>query len=590
MPYSLIGIDIGTYLTKIVEIKPGRQPVLMNTFTFTTPYFKEKETRKSIDEEETLNLIVNKIGLSKLKESLIGIILPSSFIRAEVFSLPQMSIQELNLAAINEAKRGMIPILSPEKAIFDYVLLGKKVVEDIPQLEVLVTRTEKEVIDEKVELFEKWGVLPNLITATPFATVNLLPEDFWKTGENVTFINIGASTVDIFIARERKVRFFRNIAFGVNEIISSVSQVMEISREEASKRLREYGVPSLSDFGAKDRVAIAEEIMRQKYEAAAQGRKIDREVILLELKTALQPHVDRVVTELRRSFIYYREQEKRAGGIEKVLFSGGGSQIKNLVTEITKQIGGACSILEPFQYVKPLRKREIPEEILFQGPSFSPVCGLALTLGVKEKERINFLPLSMKKRKKVGIIRMSIMLAAGFLFFLFLVGYLNLLFTARSLKLSLLEQRARIEGLAPMIDQELRFRNLSKKIRGILTTIDSLEKQSMAWDQILIQLARQVPEEMTLSSLYFQKKKDQPSQWELKLSGFIIADYETAYRILENFKDSLRNSGHFKNISSSTLELEPVTPLAVEGEKVVLTEIKEREFSLTADLEKLTLK
>ena len=585
MPYSLIGIDIGSRLTKVIEIKPGHHSVLMNAVIFATPYSKDKGTAKHIDEEQALSQIVNNIGLNRLRDSQIGITIPSSFIRAEVFILPQMSTQELNLAAINEAKRKMIPVLSPEKAVFDYTLLGRRIVEEISQLEVLVARCEKEEVEKQVGFFEKRGIPLDLIAAAPFAMVNLLPEDSWKAGENLAFVNIGVSTVDIFIARDRKVRFFRNVAFGVNDIISSISQALGVSWESALQRLYEYGVPPLSDFSAKDRVTVAEEIMRQKYEAAAQGRQIGKEIASLELKTVLHPHIERIVTELRRSFIYYKEQEKAEGVVERIFFSGGGSLIKNLVPEISKHVGGICSILNPFQYVKPPQKREIPKEILIQGSSFSVACGLALSLRIKEKERINFLPLPLKKRREMSIFRISTILAAGLSFFLFLVGYVNLFYTAHSIKLSLLEQKARIEGLAPLVDQEIKLRQLSKRIRGILTAIESLERESVPFGQLLIQLAYRVPKELTLNSVHFQKKKDQAGRWEMEMNGFITADYETACRILENFKANLKEANSFKNISSSSLELEPVTPFAVEGKEVVLTEVKKREFNLTADLE-----
>ena len=90
---------------------------------------------------------------------------------------------------------------------------------------------------------------------------NLRSED-----KDVLFVDIGTSSLGIHICREGHLAVTRNIAYGLNDIIRDLSRQFNISDEEAETAVREYGV-SQTILDIKDKVAVAEEIMRQKYEA-----------------------------------------------------------------------------------------------------------------------------------------------------------------------------------------------------------------------------------------------------------------------------------------------------------------------------------
>ncbi|OQX54085.1 MAG: hypothetical protein B5M48_01635 [Candidatus Omnitrophica bacterium 4484_213] len=576
MAQKLIGIDIGERFTKVVEIKGGFHPVLLNADIFATPYFEQKGGKKNIDKKKVLSLITHSIPLKKLSGFLMGIYVPSFSVRAAIFTFPQMPLQELSIAVVSEAREKMLPVVAPGKTVFDYFVLSKKIIEDdnqkqIRQLDVLVARAEKEIVEGRTTLFKKEGILPDLVTALPFTLADLLPADLWKGKENIAFVNIEFSTMDIFFVRERKLRFFHNVNFGIQEVISGISRVMKIPQEQAFRILREY------DILATDRRSDSGE------QSSREGDKFEKD-ILPELKLVFQSYAERVAAELKRSFIYYKQQEKEITRIEKFFFSGEGSIIKNLLIELNKRVGGSLEILNPFQFVKPNPKGKFPPEISEQAPLFASVCALALNLNVPEKERINFLPLSLKKRKKISRFRLFTLLTAGFLFCFFLVVYCNLFFSARSTKFSLAEQKEKIKGLSPLIKQYDEFRKQEQKLENIFSVAAMLEKQAPPCEQILSELAYQISEEITLSSFHIQKKKDKPEQRELKLEGYITANYEDACKILNDFKNTLKKSNYFKNISSSTLDLEPVVPVVTKSEEIILTEVKQREFTLTADL------
>ena len=170
----LIGIDIGSRYTKVVQIEPKAKPCLVNAFFFPTPYStSEPHSRlKPINAEEFFNQIVPHISLKDLQASRIGINIPSSLITVLVINLPKMSKKELDIAVISEAKRKMIPPYQLNHT-FEYLILREIILAKIPRYETLVVRTDKDYIQEVLSIFSVFKeVQPVLITLSPYVTVS----------------------------------------------------------------------------------------------------------------------------------------------------------------------------------------------------------------------------------------------------------------------------------------------------------------------------------------------------------------------------------------------------------------------------------
>ena len=594
MPKDYVGIDIGSQYTKILRLVLEPVPSIIQAFTFPTPYGSSLSApTDKIDEEQFIKSLEDTIGLGILRNSKVGLCIPSSSINAMYFSLPKMKKRELKVASLSEARRKMIPPTVAED-VFDYTPLEERGKSKIPKSEVFVARANSNIIKDRVALFRKIGVIPSLITITPIALLKSFYKETFSGEEDVTFVDIGVSSIDIAIAYKGQIRFFRSVSNACKDIISGIASGLGVSMEEAEHILKQYGVPEIA-FDIKDRVSIAEEIMRQKYERPERP-EVSEGINMLELRLLLQPHLERIINELRRSFIYYKEQ---TGGerVERILFSGGGSLIKNLVPALAKQIGGKCEATNIARNIHLPVDKEAADNLLKTSSLYACAFGLALGADIKRHEVINFLPPELLQHEQIARIKLYSMVLIVFLSVACALAYLNSLFTVRSLSLSLEEKRAKIENLAPLAKRGQFLKKQALRMHNIAMLAERLTKENLKFEAYLIELTKLLPQEVILTSLDISEttaigageilKKPltaaSDSNLYLKLLGNILSTYEEGLTILDKIKTEMNKSPYFKDATVIFSQPETISP-QVEEEGFPLTARKMREFRLEAQL------
>ena len=590
MPKDRIGIDIGSQYTKIVRISLEPTPSVISAFVFPTPYSSSYGTTgEKMNEESLIKSLDETIGLSVLRSSKVGIGIPSYFINAMYFSMPRMKRQEMKVASVNEARRKMIPPTGAED-IFGYIPLEEREKNKVPKSEVFVARANSTVIKERVALFKKIGVIPALITITPLALLKALFKEPFNGDEDVTFVNIGSISIDIAIAHHGQVRFFRSVSNACRDIITSISSSLGISQEKAEEVLKTHGVPEIP-FDIKDRVAIAEEIMRQKYETP-QGEQDTGDVNLLELRLLLQPHLERIINELRRSFIYYKEQ---TGGerVERIFLSGGGSHIKNLVPSLARQIGGKCEVMNILRNMRPPTDEAVAKSLEKNSAIYSYALGLAIGIESKKQEIINFLPSDLAQHEQMARIKLYSTVAVLFAVAICGIGYFNSVFTARSLRMSLEQNKSQLELLAPAVKKGEIIKKRAQRLKAIAEQSLTLKKQNHKFEPLLVELSKILPQEAILTSMDISEgigMQDQAVQKKtfgatsglfLKLTGNIMSTYEEGLQILDKLKTNMQGLPYFKDITAVFSQPETLSPQTEEGD-FTLTAKKMREFRMGA--------
>ena len=583
---TLIGVDIGSRYTKVIEIEQKAKPCLMNAFFFPTPYLATQENagQRRIETKSFFNEITKQIPLNRLQRAKIGINIPDTSIMATSVLLPQMRKKELLSAAIAEARRKMIPVSGPNH-VFDAFLLDERVIAKITRLEVFVVRTEKVYIDDCINIFKKKGIIPSLLSPSCCVIINILPRDISQEETDIALIDIGMASINISIYKKGKLCFFRNAAYGFQDIVNDISKNLGTTTEQGERLIKEKGIPQV-DMNLNDRVAIAEEIMRQKFEADKRASSPDakKSVNLLELRMLCQPHIERIAHELRRSLVYYKEQS--AGRrVERFLFFGGGAQIKNFLPTLSNQIGGNCTALSPFKDMEiTLEKPQFRDEAA-QTPIFATAAGLALGSSVKAKKIINFLPEELKKRQVV-LFRQTLFIILGiFLIFIFIIGFFSEIFVRRSLRIALKEvefEISRIKGIT-VSSEDLKERE--QRISQYSAQIERAIKERLDLRNPLKELSRITPEGISWNTLSITKTQEKTEKYQMTLSARVFADYEQANRLIEEFQRRLESSIYFSDIDIMPLELEEISfELDQTDKDSQLTQSRLRDFTLTAQV------
>lgn len=580
MMATFIGIDIGSCYTKVVELDCAANPVLLNHILFPTPYHPQARPElRQIDAQSFWQAVTKHVPLERIRAAHIATNLPANAVSAITLLLPRLTKNELTLAAHTEARRKMVPASTSEH-IFESSFAGTRIVAKIPRLLVLVVRSEKRFIQQILALFQAINAVPEIISSCGYDLFTMLSAEVLSKKEaDSAFVDISHNSINTSILQEGRLNFFRNTSFGIQDIIQDIAKQLGLPEDAAAKAIKEKGIPEAA-LDLNDRVAAAEEIMRQKYEAGLKSKEPGQkeEINLLELRMLWQTHIDRLLHELRRSLAYYKEQSN-GRRVEYIYFLGGGCQIKNLVNILAKHIGGQWEIVLPFKGIL--------------SPIFTNAASLALGMHLakaRHMEMINFLPRELKKKRAIAARRLillliKIVLISALTLFSMLTFAGNRLITAAIKKVE--AELGKIKDVSDTL-KELNARE--SKIKQVLAQIEELILKRPDFSYALNALPRALPEEILLTSVSIAPgiagTTATGENYRIEIQAELFSDYERAISIIESFRENLEAAAYFRNINIAPLKLEKISPRLPEdpNQEAVLTQPTNRVFSLTADL------
>jgi len=587
---DLLGIDVGTNSVKVVRIEQKGKPVVVDAFSFPTPYDggPAKISHKGIYDN-----IVGCIPLRELRNIEIAINIPSSRTIVLVVELPKMGKKEIEIAAINEARKKMLPTPGPD-SIFEYLLLEEIMAGKIARYEVLIIKTEKSAIEDTLKLFEFFeGVLPALLSPACYTITNILSRgsDLYK--QNSAFVDMGYESIDITVTKKGKLRFYRNIKFGVKDIVNHFASSLGLKPEIVQKMMYENGVPEIS-IDLKDKVKVAEEIMRQKYEASLKG-EAGNEVNLIELRMLWDAEIERLVNEIRRSLIYYSEQT-HGSRVDNVFIMGGGAQIKGVAPILKKSFAG-LDILTPFSHIDINIKGKNKDYFNENQLLFAAAASLALSvpLAQRKKEVIDFLPEEIKKQKVVFQRQLSIIFVLIVIFALAFLAWLKVYMDNNILSGSIskleFESKKSQAVIDTLKDQQSQKQSIDERLKEAQTII----KKRVDMRAALSELRRLMPPEVTLRSFKMGsaapaggpeirgRKPRFARAYHAAIEAFCTADYEQGLKLANALTQALNGGVHFTNAQLVFAPIEAIKPV-FSKEKVALTAAQTRNFTLSVDI------
>ena len=587
---DLLGIDIGTKSVKVIRIEAKARPAVVNAFSFATPY---EGAPAKISHKGIYDNITGHIPLRELRAMEIAINIPSSRTIVLVVELPKMGRKEIEIAAVNEARKKMLPTPGPD-SIFEYLPIDEVMVGKITRYEVLIIKTEKASVEDTLKLFEFFsGVLPSLLSPACYTITNIFPRDSELYKQNSAFVDIGHESIDITVTKKGKLRFYRNIKFGIKDIINHIAASLGLKPEIVEKMVRESGVPEI-DIDLKDKVKVAEEIMRQKYEASLKG-EAGNEVNLIELRMLWDAEIERLVNEIRRSLIYYSEQT-HGSRVDNVFVFGGGAQIKGLAPILKKSFAG-IDVLAPFAHMEINLKAEDKKYFNDNQLSFAAAASLALSVPLvqRKKEAIDFLPEEIKKQKVVFQRQLSIISVAIVIFSLTFLAWLKVYMDNNILSGGISKLDFETKKSQVVIDILKEQQDQKQAIDDRLKEAQTITKKRINMQAALSELKRLMPGEITLKSFKVEtegggrqtdprgRKPRAVRAYHAAIEAFCTADYEHGLKLADSLTQALNASDYFANAQLVFAPIEAIKPVFFKG-KVALTTAQTRNFTLSADI------
>ncbi len=337
---KVLGLDIGSSQTKVVELSPGKTKKLLN-------YGVSKVLPDAIVEGEiidrqavldSIRTLLETKGFTA-KDVVIGLAGRDVIIKRVI--MDRMSEAETRENIKWEAEQ-YVPFDISEVTL-DFYIVNPNFGEN--QQEVILVAAKNELINNLTSLLKDLNLNPVIIDTVAFALQNVYEYNYPPSpDESVGLINVGYGMTVINVVKGGSSLSARDVYYGVNSYINRLQKEIGFNYEDAANAV-------------KGTVPVG----------------VSQDAILGVFET----FVNDLGTQIERSLQFLSS----VSGEEKVArmyLAGGGALIPNLVDYLKRRLNIPIEVLNPFKNVLYDPTIFAPEGVDIYGPILAQAIGLAL--------------------------------------------------------------------------------------------------------------------------------------------------------------------------------------------------------------------
>lgn len=288
----MIGLDIGTYSIKVVELQKKAD-------AFSLINFKVRERLRQESLPSALNRVLEeaKLGSKELNISLSG-----HLALVRLIEIPEISDNELKNAVRFEAERFIS--FNIEDAILDYQIVARN--PGTKKITVLLAAVKKDFVMNYIEMISKAGFTVKAVDIDGIALTNAFLNAYPGKGSETYdkafgLLNIGDAILNVIVVYKGVPFVLRDISGSGRDLSEAISKSLAIDKEEAY-RIKHSPPP-------------------------------DRQEALLDL---LKPTFSRFVRDIELSIGYFENQFSKS--VETVYLSGGSARLFKLKEFISETL------------------------------------------------------------------------------------------------------------------------------------------------------------------------------------------------------------------------------------------------------------
>ena len=337
---KVLGLDIGSSQTKIVELSAGKNKKLLN-FGISKVLPDAIVEGEIIDREAVLDSIRTLIetkGFST-KDVVLGIAGRDVIIKR--ITMDRMSEADTREQIKWEAEQ-YVPFDINEVTL-DFDVVNPNFGEN--QQEVILVAAKNELINNLTSLLKDLNLTPIIIDTTAFSIQHVYEHNYEVVpDEIICLMHIGAGMTVINVIKGGSSLSARDVYYGVNAYISKLQKEVGFNYEDAANAAKGT-VP----------VGVSQDSIQGVFESFVSdlGTHIERSLQFLSTVTG---------------------EEK----VSRMYLSGGGSSIPNLLDYLKRRFGIPIDILNPFKNVTYDPNIFVPTGADVTGPILAQAVGLAL--------------------------------------------------------------------------------------------------------------------------------------------------------------------------------------------------------------------
>ena len=306
-------LDIGSSAIRVCELtqtKAGYQLTKYRQREAPIEPTMDDETKKQMLRDTLKTLL--KDAKIRTRKTVFGVPGRSVFTRPRTLPpVPEYKVAQIVRYEIQQ----QIPF-SLDQIALDYQILSRT---EASGYDVLMAAIKADVVDKHIDIFRDTKCGITQVDVCPLAAYNWVKHlgEFGTQGECVALLDLGASTTDIVIERQNQFRFTRPLNLAGNDITAAIRDKFGLSFSDAEKFKRQRGFAPTGDPQRDGKIG---EVIGQV--------------------------LGKLVTEINRSFAYFRSQPG-GGVIDRVIVTGGGACLRNVVPYLQQRLGVDVRIVRP---------------------------------------------------------------------------------------------------------------------------------------------------------------------------------------------------------------------------------------------------
>lgn len=334
---EFFGLDIGSTGIRLVQLNSATNPRSLLRYAYAPIDPKIAISDAKADLDKLSQEVAKVVAQAKLTTKNVAVGLPSTRVFTTVVDIERLPGDELGKAIRYQAE-SLIPTPLAESKI-DWAVLGDSPV-DKTKVELLLSSVPNSFVENRLDMLESIGL--NVIAFEPDGMA--ISRAFAQT-EIVSaqlILDIGRKNTDLVIVLNGTPRLTRSIPMGMESLITTASQTLNIDEAQAQQFILKFGVSS-------------EKLEGQIYQS-------------------IKGVIDLLIVEVEKSIKFFQTRYIDSK-VERMILTGGASVIPEFPLFIANKFGLNVEIGNAWRNVAYPRDKQ--NELLSLANHFSVAVGLA---------------------------------------------------------------------------------------------------------------------------------------------------------------------------------------------------------------------
>lgn len=339
---DLIGIDIGSRVVKVVQLREGKGLWHLKSLGMSSLPPEAIVDNAIMDSSAVIEVVKRLLDTLKISVKNVATSISGHSVIIRKIQMPIMTEEELENSIVFEAEQ-YIPFDISE-VFLDFHIIGPDP-NDATMMNVFLVAAKKDFVNDHIAIFRECGLTPVVMDIDSFAVQNAFELNYASEDEEaVGIVNMGAGGMNVSVIKEGASIFTRDIQVGGNILNEEIQKQFGLGAADAERAKLGQEVPGIEQQDVEEVIASATEMLAQ---------------------------------EVQRSLDFFTATAAD-DKIHHLYITGGIAQLPQIRLALENRLGIDVEILNPFRQIIVNEKSFEAEYLKSVGPMFAVAVGLAM--------------------------------------------------------------------------------------------------------------------------------------------------------------------------------------------------------------------